>query len=73
MRFERIEVDPKTCSGKARVKGTRITAEFVLKLMGGGKSAQEIVNDYPNLEPQDVYACAAYGSWLASGEHYDLY
>ena len=72
MRFERIDIDPKICFGKPRVRGTRITVEFVLKLIASGKNAKEIVEEYPGIELPDVYACADYGSWLAGGEHYDF-
>jgi len=43
----------------------RITAEFVLKLLADGYSADEIVREYPELEKDDVLQAARYGSWLA--------
>ncbi|MAF52554.1 MAG: hypothetical protein CL694_06025 [Chloroflexi bacterium] len=67
MEFDRIAVHPKICQGKATVRGTRITAEFVLKLMGNGYSAADVLREYPALEHADVYQCATYGAWLASG------
>ena len=66
MKFNRITIDPAVCLGKPRVRGTRITVEFVLKLMASGCTAAEIANDYPELVPADVHQCAAYGAWLAS-------
>ncbi len=63
--FDRITIDPAVCMGKARVRGTRITVEFVLKLMGNGYDAKDIVHDYPELTPDDVFQCASYGAWLA--------
>lgn len=66
MTFDRITVDPSVCQGKATVRGMRITVEFVLKLMGNGCAAEEILRDYPMLEKEDVHQCAAYGAWLAS-------
>ena len=66
MKFERIAVDPRVCEGKARVKGTRMTVEFVLKLLGNGYAADDVVREYPILELEDVYACATFGAWLAS-------
>lgn len=66
MSWERITIDPEICSGKARVRGTRITVEFVLKLMSNGCSAQDIAHEYPELTPADVFQCASYGAWLAS-------
>ena len=64
--FPRISIDPNVCEGKATVKGTRMTVEFVLKLLGAGYSAEDVVREYPTLEVEDVYECATYGAWLAS-------
>ncbi len=64
--LDRIAVDPKVCQGRATVRGTRITVDFVLKLIGNGYSVDEIVQDYPELDKADVHQCAAYGAWLAS-------
>lgn len=66
MKFDRITIDPGVCSGKARVRGTRITVEFVLKLMSNGYDAKDIAHAYPELTPDDVFQCASYGAWLAS-------
>ena len=66
MKFDRITIDPAVCLGKPRVRGTRITVEFVLKLIASGCATDEIASDYPELAPADVRQCAAYGAWLAS-------
>jgi uncharacterized protein (DUF433 family) len=44
----------------------RITVDFVLKLLGDGYTAEDIVRHYPDLEREDVYQAAKYGAWLAS-------
>ncbi|MDE0223095.1 MAG: DUF433 domain-containing protein, partial [Spirochaetaceae bacterium] len=54
------------CEGKATIKGTRMTVEFVLKLLGAGYRAEDLVREYPALKIEDVYECATYGAWLAS-------
>ena len=64
--FDRITVDPEICQGKPRIKGTRITVDFVLKLLGDGYNADEIVEEYPELKIEDILQAAKYGSWLAS-------
>jgi len=64
--FDCIAIDPRICLGLPRVRGTRITVEFVLKLMRNGHDANDIVHDYPELTPDDVFQCASYGAWLAS-------
>ncbi|MCC7291244.1 MAG: DUF433 domain-containing protein [Phycisphaerales bacterium] len=63
--IDRITVQPDVCEGKPTIRGLRITAEFVLRLLGDGHTADDIVRDYPELEKEDVYQAAKYGAWLA--------
>ena len=64
--LDRIQVDPKVCEGKPTIRGLRITVDFVLRLLGDGYTAEDIVREYPELEREDVYQAAKYGAWLAS-------
>ena len=64
--LDRIKIDPRVCSGKPTIRGLRITVDFVLKLLGDGYTADDIVRMYPELENEDVYQAAKYGAWLAS-------
>ena len=64
--LDRIKVDPGVCEGKPTIRGLRITVDFVLKLLGDGYTADDIVREYPELEKEDVYQAAKYGAWLAS-------
>ncbi len=64
--LDRIRVDPAVCEGRPTIRGSRITVEFVLKLLGDGYSADEIVREYPELEREDVLQAAKYGAWLAN-------
>jgi uncharacterized protein (DUF433 family) len=64
--LDRIRIDPQICEGKPTIRGMRITVDFVLKLIGDGYTADDIVREYPELEKEDVYQAAKYGAWLAS-------
>jgi uncharacterized protein (DUF433 family) len=64
--FDRIRVAPGVCEGRPTIRGLRIIVEFVLKLVGDGYTADDIVREYPELEKEDVYQAARYGAWLAS-------
>jgi uncharacterized protein (DUF433 family) len=63
---DRIQVDPRICEGRPTIRGLRVTVEFVLKLLGDGYAAADIVREYPELELEDVYQAAKYGAWLAT-------
>ena len=64
--LNRIKIDPNICEGKPTIRNVRITVDFVLKLLGDGYTADEIVEIYPELEKEDIYQAAKYGAWLAS-------
>jgi uncharacterized protein (DUF433 family) len=64
--LDRIRINPQVCEGKPTIRGMRITVDFVLKLIGDGYTADDIVREYPELEKEDVYQAAKYGAWLAS-------
>ena len=66
MMLDRIRVVPGVCEGRPTLRGLRITVDFVLKLLGDGYTADDIVREYPELEREDVYQAAKYGAWLAS-------
>lgn len=66
MILNRIHIDPNICDGKPTIRGLRITVDFVLKLLGDGYTAEDIIREYPELEVEDVYQAAKYGAWLAS-------
>ncbi len=64
--LDRINVNPNVCAGRPTIRGLRITVDFVLKLLGGGYAAPDIIGLYPELETEDVLQAARYGAWLAS-------
>jgi len=59
---DRISVDPEVRSGKPCVKGTRITVYDVLEYLAGGMTGEQILNDFPSLEAEDIRACLAFAA-----------
>jgi uncharacterized protein (DUF433 family) len=60
----RITIDPAVCNGKPTIRGLRITAQTVLEYLGAGESREEILRQFPVLEPEDIDACLAFASRL---------
>lgn len=58
---ERIVATPGTAGGRPRIRGTRITVEFLLGLMSSGWSIPQILEAYPHLTEADVRAALAAG------------
>lgn len=60
--LERITIDPRIRSGKACIRGTRISVSDVFDYLGGGMSVQEVLEDFPDLTLEDIRACFAYAA-----------
>ena len=66
--LERITVNHKVMVGKPTIRGLRITVEQILKALANGISTQELLEDYPELEPEDIRAVLFYAIELVSEE-----
>ncbi len=60
----RITVDSKVMVGKPTIRGLRITVEQILNGLAAGVSRTEILEDYPELEPEDIQAVLLYAAEL---------
>jgi uncharacterized protein (DUF433 family) len=63
----RITIDPDVRFGKPCIRGRRITVQEVLEWLSGGASQEQILADYPQLEPDDFLAVYGYAAELAAG------
>jgi uncharacterized protein (DUF433 family) len=62
--ISRITINPDVCHGKPTVRNMRYPVEMILDLLSSGMTFQEIIEDYPALENEDILACLAYASKL---------
>ena len=60
--LERIAVNPKGMTGKPVIRGTRLTVEFILNLLAHGATAEEALEEYDGLTPEDIQACLLFAS-----------
>jgi uncharacterized protein (DUF433 family) len=67
----RITIDPAICNGKPTIRGKRITVQTILEYLGAGDSADDILQQYPGLEPADIQACLRFAAGLM-GQHYTI-
>lgn len=58
--LERITSHRDIFGGKPIIRGMRISVELILSLLAQGEPLEDILADYPDLEPEDVRACIAY-------------
>ncbi len=64
----RIVLDPKILLGKPIIKGTRISVELIIDLLGRGYTPDQIRQQYDHITPEDIQACLAYASDLLRSE-----
>ena len=62
--FDRITFDSNILHGRACIRGLRIPVSVVVSQVAQGVSSEEILRDYPDLEPEDIRAATRYAAWL---------
>jgi uncharacterized protein (DUF433 family) len=65
--LDRITFNPEQCGGRPCIRGMRIRVKDVLDLLAAGVSEKEILEDYPDLEAEDIKACLQYAA--AQADH----
>ena len=66
--LERVTARPDVFGGKPIVRDMRISVEFILSLLSQGTTQEELLEDYPELEPEDIRACIAYAHTVIAGD-----
>ena len=62
---ERISIDSNICHGQACIKGTRIPVHQIIRMLANGDKIEDLLEDYPSLKTDDIYACLDYAASLA--------
>lgn len=60
--LERITIDPEQCEGKPCIRGTRIRVVDVLSLLAAGLTVDQVLEEMPDLEADDLKAVFAYAA-----------
>ena len=60
--LQRITIEPGKCGGRPCIRGQRMRVVDVLELLSAGASFEEILEDYPSLERDDIFAVLAYAA-----------
>lgn len=55
--LSRIVCDPTVMAGKPVIRGTRLTVDYILNLLGNGAPQDEILEEYDGLASEDIQAC----------------
>ncbi len=68
--IDRIVTNPKILGGKPIIRGTRLSVEFILELLASGMTKSEILEDYPHITEEDIYAVLQYAAHALKSEAY---
>jgi uncharacterized protein (DUF433 family) len=69
--LKRITANPAIFGGKPIIRGMRISVELVLSLLAQGVTWEDLLADYPEIEPDDIRACLAYAHAIISHDSLD--
>jgi uncharacterized protein (DUF433 family) len=67
----RITANPEIFGGKPIIRGMRISVELVLSLLAQGEPVNALLDDYPDLEEEDIRACIAYAHAVIANDQID--
>jgi uncharacterized protein (DUF433 family) len=67
----RITIDPDICNGRPIIANTRITVQTAMEFLGAGDSIEEVLEEYPSLKREDIYACIQFAAKLMAN-HYEV-
>lgn len=62
--MKRITLNPDVCFGKPTIRNMRYSVELILDLLAAGMTTEELIEDYPALETNDIKACLLFASKL---------
>lgn len=63
--LDRITQNPEVMGGRACIRGMRVTVGMIVGQIAAGVSIDEILRDYPYLEPEDISQALRYAAWRA--------
>lgn len=66
--LNRISFDDNVLRGKPTIRGMRISVEMIIELLAKGSTDQEILEDFPDLEPEDIKAALLYAHDMLTQE-----
>ena len=67
--MNRITVDSTVCNGKPTIRGKRISVQTILEFLSAGDSVEDILKQYPTLEPEDINACIRFAAELMNHQY----
>jgi len=67
--LNRITCDDAVLNGRPTIRGKRISVQTILEFLGAGNTKEEILEQYPSLEREDIDACLIFAAEMMSHEY----
>lgn len=67
--LSRITIDDNKLNGKPAIRGKRISVQTILEFLSAGDSAEEILEQYPSLEADDIKACLRFAAEIMNNQY----
>ena len=64
--LDRVTFDPEQCGGRPCIRGMRIRVKDVLEMLAAGATEAQILEDFPDLQAEDIRACLQYAAAQAN-------
>lgn len=58
----KITIHPDICNGRPIITNTRISVQTIMEFLSAGDSIEEILEEYPSLQQEDIYACIQFAA-----------
>lgn len=71
--LDRITIDPEICHGKPCIRNMRWPVEIIIDMLGSGMSTEEILEDHPELEKEDILASLNFVRLYLSGQNIKIF
>lgn len=71
-KLNRVTVDPQVFQGQPCIRGMRIPVSLIVKLVSAGKTTDEIIDDYPELEKEDIRQALEFAAWVTSEKTFPI-
>ena len=65
-KYERITIDPTKCFGKPCIRDLRMPVTSLLSYLSSGMTVEEILEEWPELELEDIYQALGYAAWTTT-------
>jgi uncharacterized protein (DUF433 family) len=60
--LDRVTFGPNIMGGRACIRGMRLTVSLIINLVANGMTIEEIIDEYPDLEPEDIQQALRYAA-----------